>query len=632
MANFNDDDHTTSTRQKIDDDELSDLLGGRYEILEILGRGGMGLVLKARHAKLSKLVAIKLLDAALLVDEVSRSRFEQEAKAGSQLTHPNLISVFDYGFSQMNEPYLVMEYVEGESLDQTLASKHTLTPPEFVTIFTQTCKAIQFIHKNNIIHRDIKCGNIMLQTIDEECYVKLLDFGIAKVLDETGGTIQSLTTTGFALGSPPYMSPEQCMGQKTDNRSDLYSLGCVMYECLAGSPPFTGANALQILHMQTKSNPNPLVFRNAVSRQLASIVHRCLEKNPDDRFQTATELLKALTATASQMDAMDATDPIFSSSKVVPLGTDTLTPQSANRSELPESPRSLKGAFPRKERVAPSVDNSQAATGKDVAAHIMGITDRTDNVTINLPPAVNNSENDRDPLSKVRARAKADIKNTGLANEIWQGTSVNETAKDDSKSGARPDRNKLRHLGETSEKSAPPGILIALIIIIPLSIACTICAIMGIPPFPKHEKQAQTVNSATPQTPADDTIEGDEIIDEEIGTEDGSSAAPSGAKSKGESDKKPGPSIKHSNQDDISSKKTVTANPPEKEKIKTTDRPLHQHNSLVQERTKKTKPKPKPITTPPKKAQKTPMRTPTSSKQSADSPVIIDWTKMNFGK
>ncbi len=172
MANFNDDDHATSTRQKIDDDELSDLLGGRYEILEILGRGGMGLVLKARHAKLSKLVAIKLLDAALLVDEVSRSRFEQEAKAGSQLTHPNLISVFDYGFSEMNEPYLVMEYVEGESLDQTLTSKHTLTPPEFVTIFTQTCKAIQFIHKNNIIHRDIKCGNSAEDTNEDPDQLK----------------------------------------------------------------------------------------------------------------------------------------------------------------------------------------------------------------------------------------------------------------------------------------------------------------------------------------------------------------------------------------------------------------------------------------------------------------------------
>ena len=152
----------------------SSFLGDRYEVLDVLGKGGMGVVLKARHLKLSKLVAIKVLDKAMLVDEGSRTRFEQEAKAGSGLSHPNLVTVFDFGFGKGNEPYLVMEYVEGRSLSDVLEAQGALTPPEFIDTFIQASKAVQYIHNHAIIHRDIKSSNLMIQVIDEDRYVKLL--------------------------------------------------------------------------------------------------------------------------------------------------------------------------------------------------------------------------------------------------------------------------------------------------------------------------------------------------------------------------------------------------------------------------------------------------------------------------
>ncbi len=274
------------------------LAGARYEILEILGKGGMGVVLKARHAKLTKLVAIKVLDASLLVDDASRIRFEREAKAGSNLSHPNLVTVFDFGFGKDNEPYLVMEYVEGNSLSDLLSAQGTLTALEFLDTFIQASKAIQYIHNQNIIHRDIKSSNLMIQIIDEDRYVKLLDFGIAKVLSDPLGPGQNLTTTGMAVGSPPYMSPEQCIGKGTDKRSDIYSLGCVMYECLAGTPPFVGENSLQTIHMHTNEKPTPLSKRFPVNDHIVEIVFRCLEKQPDKRYQNASELLMALTNAA----------------------------------------------------------------------------------------------------------------------------------------------------------------------------------------------------------------------------------------------------------------------------------------------------------------------------------------------
>ncbi|MDZ4837278.1 MAG: protein kinase [Candidatus Melainabacteria bacterium] len=270
----------------------------RYEVLETLGQGGMGIVLKARNRALKKLVAIKVLHAAMIGDATNGKRFEIEAQAGSKLSHPNLVSVFDYGYIKADTPFLVMEYIEGISLDKLLEEQRGRLPlTQLLDIFKQVNKGLSYIHNNGIIHRDLKNSNIMIQMIEGEQYAKLLDFGIAKILADGEIDPQHLTKTGSVFGSPPYMSPEQCRGIKTDARSDIYSIGCCMYECVAGSPPLLGDNALQTLFKHANERPEPLSHGNSeIESKLAEIIHKCLELSPDDRFQTASELLAALNA------------------------------------------------------------------------------------------------------------------------------------------------------------------------------------------------------------------------------------------------------------------------------------------------------------------------------------------------
>lgn len=268
----------------------------RYEVLETLGQGGMGVVLKARNRALKKLVAVKVLRAAMIDDETNKKRFEVEAQAGSKLSHPNLVSVFDFGFMQADTPYLVMEYIEGTSLDKVLDEVNGGLPYlDLLDIFKQVIKGLSYIHNNGIIHRDLKNSNIMIQTIDGERYAKLLDFGIAKFLADDEGATQHLTKTGSVFGSPPYMSPEQCRGQKLDARSDIYSIGCCMYECISGMPPLLGDNASHTIFKHATERPEQLnIGTSEVETKVAQIIHRCLELSPDDRFQTAGELIAAL--------------------------------------------------------------------------------------------------------------------------------------------------------------------------------------------------------------------------------------------------------------------------------------------------------------------------------------------------
>ncbi len=280
------------------------VIGNRYEILEMIGQGGMGTVLKARHLALSKLVAIKVLNPGRNFDEQSKKRFEQEAQAGSKLSHPNLVAVFDYGFTARREPYLVMEYIDGESLEKMVARIRNMDLDQFIEVFRQACKALNYIHKNNIVHRDIKPSNIIVQIIEGDCYVKLLDFGVAKILQE-GAAAQQLTATGMIFGSPLYMSPEQCIGRKIDLRSDIYSLGCVMYECIAGQPPHQGDNSLHTLHMHINERVPELglATRGRAAAAIEAVIKRCLEKDPAARFQTATELLAELNAIQGRSDS-----------------------------------------------------------------------------------------------------------------------------------------------------------------------------------------------------------------------------------------------------------------------------------------------------------------------------------------
>ena len=269
----------------------------KYEFLETIGEGGMGVIYKARQLMLSKFVAIKTLHAHLLTPEAMR-RFQIEGKAASQLSHPNIVSFYDLGVTMAGQPYIVMEYIQGETLADLLKRAGQLPLPRFSKIFRQICDGIGHAHKKSILHRDIKPSNIMLTENDSgEDEVRIMDFGIAKLLNDTGTGAEHLTKTGDTIGSPVYMSPEQARGAQTDPRSDLYSLGCVMYEVLTGVPPFQGNTALDTMLLHLDSKPAPMKeasLGREIDPRIEKVVMKLLEKDPANRYQSMDEIKEAL--------------------------------------------------------------------------------------------------------------------------------------------------------------------------------------------------------------------------------------------------------------------------------------------------------------------------------------------------
>ncbi len=274
-----------------------------YEILETIGRGGMGIIYRARHRNDGSMVALKVLRTDLLVDPVSVRRFEQEATAASSLRHPNLIRVREFGLSRFGQPYLIMDYLDGVELQTLLSHCDHLDLPTFINIFTQMCDALAYAHDKGLVHRDLKPGNIMLvQGPTGTDTVKIIDFGIAKMLREHNPNV-NITTGGDMLGSPAYMSPEQCGGVSLDSRSDIYSLGCVMYEAITGMIPFRTESAIGTIMMQVNEHPVPLAIARADLRipdELERIIFKSMEKDPALRYQTASELGEELWTFAAQ--------------------------------------------------------------------------------------------------------------------------------------------------------------------------------------------------------------------------------------------------------------------------------------------------------------------------------------------
>lgn len=277
---------------------VSENLGERYEVQTLLGQGGMGAVYKVRDKELQKTFAIKVLNSNLVEDKNSLKRFEQEAQAARGLTSPNLVAVYDFGMGKKGSPYIVMDYLDGTSLDAVLANGGYMDVPRAQDIFIQICEAIVHAHSKAVVHRDIKPSNIMLtKGINGGDFVKLVDFGIAKVLPSQQKATANLTQTGDIFGSPLYMSPEQCLGNKLDNRSDIYAFGCVMYETLTGQAPFAAENPIKIIlkHLNDQARPfSSLAHDYKIPAQLEAVIMRCLEKDPSDRYQSAEELLKDL--------------------------------------------------------------------------------------------------------------------------------------------------------------------------------------------------------------------------------------------------------------------------------------------------------------------------------------------------
>jgi serine/threonine protein kinase len=274
-------------------------IGKHYQILACRGKGGMSTVYKAKDLSMGRFVAIKfLLSEGKTARDQMMLRFQREGRVVGSLDHPNIISVHAFDFTADRQPFLVMDYVEGETLAERIVREGMLPLATSLDIFIQICDGLAQAHEKGILHRDLKPGNIML--ISENCggvTLKILDFGIAKLVENSASTTQQLTRTGDVFGSPLYMSPEQGLGKSLTTSSDLYSLGCLMYETLTGVPPFMGKTAVEtILKHQTES---PATLKEATlgtefPDKVQSIVSTLLSKEPGDRIQSAQELGMAL--------------------------------------------------------------------------------------------------------------------------------------------------------------------------------------------------------------------------------------------------------------------------------------------------------------------------------------------------
>ncbi len=259
---------------------------GRYQIVRELGRGAMGIVYEARDPQLGRAVAVKVLSVAQNTPPAERrqalERFLREGKAAGSLLHPNIAQVFDMGEDQ-GRPYLVMELCEGTTLRDVLSFEHHLPEQRVRRIAEQLLSALELAHARGIVHRDIKPDNIVLSRDDT---LKLMDFGIARLMQDS-----TLTQTGQALGSPAYMSPEQVLGKPVDARSDLFSVGVVLYECLTGRKPFDGPTITAVTHKIAFEDPPPMT---GVSTFWQSFVLRALAKDPAARFQSASQMTSHL--------------------------------------------------------------------------------------------------------------------------------------------------------------------------------------------------------------------------------------------------------------------------------------------------------------------------------------------------
>lgn len=272
---------------------IGKLLGNRYQIMEKIGSGGMAEVYKARCTLLNRYVAVKVLKDEFRVDEEFIARFNRESQAAASLSHPNIVSIYDVGCED-GMHYIVMEYVEGITLKEYIEKNGLLPWREALDFSIQICKAMEHAHKKNIIHRDIKPHNIM---VTENKILKVTDFGIARTINKEGKTIDGQN----AIGTVHYISPEQARGGYVDEKSDIYSMGVVLYEMLTGKPPFDNDNAVSIaiMHMQQPPKP-PREFNISIPAALEQVCLKAMAKEQSQRYQSAAEMLEALSAVERQ--------------------------------------------------------------------------------------------------------------------------------------------------------------------------------------------------------------------------------------------------------------------------------------------------------------------------------------------
>jgi serine/threonine-protein kinase len=286
------------SESKKPDPLIGRLVDGKYRIVSKLGSGGMGVVYAATRPLIGDKVAIKILHKEHSDDPHAAGRFQREAQTSARLKHPNAVSIYDFGVTQDGLQYLVMELIEGQSLREVIKQKGRINPTGVAAIAQQLCAALDEAHRQDIIHRDIKPDNIIIHQSQDGLRVKVLDFGIAKLRDQTAS---NLTQTGSVMGTPHYMSPEQCLGEEMDCRSDIYSLGCVLYEMLCGVVPFNAPISTAVVVQHVTQPPPPLHEKNrAITPEVERVVLRALEKRPEARPASAGLVAKELDAAVNR--------------------------------------------------------------------------------------------------------------------------------------------------------------------------------------------------------------------------------------------------------------------------------------------------------------------------------------------
>jgi serine/threonine-protein kinase len=263
-------------------------LGGRYELGQVLGRGGMAEVYLAHDTRLGRTVAVKTLRVDLARDPSFQARFRREAQSAASLNHPAIVAVYDTGEDYVDGvsiPYIVMEYVDGSTLRELLHSGRKLLPERAMEMCIGILQALEYSHRSGIVHRDIKPANVMLTRTGQ---VKVMDFGIARAMGDSGMT---MTQTAAVIGTAQYLSPEQAKGEQVDSRSDLYSTGCLIYELLTNRPPFVGDSPVAVAYQHVREDPQPpTVFDPEITPDMEAIVMKALVKDPDYRYQSADEM------------------------------------------------------------------------------------------------------------------------------------------------------------------------------------------------------------------------------------------------------------------------------------------------------------------------------------------------------
>ncbi|MBY0356983.1 MAG: protein kinase [Candidatus Obscuribacterales bacterium] len=281
---------------------IGKLIQDKYRIEVLLAKGSMGVIYKAVQEHIGREVAIKVMHSYLVSDEESLKRYYKEAKAASRLNHPNIITLYDFGVLSSGQPYIVMDLLQGKSLYEILQQRGELNLKQTIMVFQQACLALAEAHKRGVIHRDIKPENIVIDELadGQNIQVKVVDFGIATFPAEPNDTLGKITKTGTVCGSPFYMSPEQCSAGAVDARSDLYSLGIVLFECLTGKIPFDSKDIYQVLNMQMKDQPPSLKQMRpdlTFPDYIEMVLVKALAKDPSARYQNAEEFWSALAGT-----------------------------------------------------------------------------------------------------------------------------------------------------------------------------------------------------------------------------------------------------------------------------------------------------------------------------------------------